>query len=173
VACGVAFVTAALLVTGPGDPAPSPVEPLPAAPPKAPTTSAVRTVAPGERVTTWPGHTIWLTEDGRLCDQLKRTDPSCVTLVGKPSVHPVIGAIVGERKHWTGNFTAPGAARVVARDAAGGVHTAVMVVLAAESGRGGWYVSMPVPDDPSQLPESLTVYDADGEVIVEQKLSGD
>ncbi|MFE7753450.1 hypothetical protein [Streptomyces sp. NPDC057429] len=173
VACGAAFLTAVVLVTVPGGPPSSPAKPLPAAPPEAPERSPVRIVTPGEKVTVWRDQTIWLTGDGRQCDQLRSARPSCLMMTTeKPSVGPVIGTVVGERAYWSGHFTAPGAARIVAR-AADGVHPATMVVLAGESGWGGWYTSMPAGDGPSPLPESLIVYNASGKVIVEQKLSGD
>jgi hypothetical protein len=49
-----------------------------------------------------------------------------------------------------------------------------LITLAGEPGWGAWYVDVPPhKEGESVVPESLTVYDAAGKVIVEQKLSGD
>ncbi|MFD4035447.1 hypothetical protein ACFWVP_34255 [Streptomyces sp. NPDC058637] len=141
--------------------------------PIADTQTRVRIVAPGERVAVTRDASVWLTGDRRICDQVMRVK-GCYPLtdVDRPYVGLVTGTGTSERQHWIGEFEVPGAARLVVRDA-GGAHEGTLVTLAGKPGWGAWTAEVsPYKDGVSVLPDSLTVYDSAGRILVEKNLSG-
>ncbi|MFE2039311.1 hypothetical protein ACFXBB_40080, partial [Streptomyces scopuliridis] len=141
--------------------------------PAADTQARVRTVAPGERVAVTRDASVWLTEDRRVCDQVKRVE-GCnpLTDTDGPFVGLVTGTGTSDRQYWIGEFEVPGAARLVVRDA-GKAYEGILITLAGKPGWGAWYVDLPTHEaGESALPDSLTVYDSAGRILVEKGLSG-
>jgi hypothetical protein len=134
--------------------------------------TGVRIVSAGERVEVTPDASVWLAEGRRMCDQVMRSK-ACypMTTTDRPFVGPVTGTNDGGRQYWIGEFNAPGAARVVVHDA-GAVHQGTLITPAGEPGWGAWYVDVPPhKEGESSVPDSLTVYDAAGRVLVRQNLT--
>ncbi|MFE7753452.1 hypothetical protein [Streptomyces sp. NPDC057418] len=134
--------------------------------------AGVRIVAPGERVAVTPDASVWLTEDGRMCDQVMRLK-ACypMTTTDRPFVGPVTGTSTPERHYWIGEFRASGAARLVVRDT-GAAHEGTLITQAGEPGWGAWYADVPPhKEGDSAIPDSLTVYDAAGKVLVDKDLT--
>ncbi|MGW4227835.1 hypothetical protein ACWEF9_00870 [Streptomyces sp. NPDC004980] len=136
------------------------------------TQTRVRIVAPGERVVVTRDASVWLTEDRRVCDQVMRVK-GCYSLtdVDGPFVGLVTGTGTSDRQHWIGEFEVPGAARLVVRDA-GGAYEGTLITPAGKPGWGAWTAEVsPHRDGESMLPDSLTVYDAAGRILVEKNLT--
>lgn len=147
----------------------------PSAPsPTADTQTRVRIVAPGERVVVTRDASVRLTGDRRICDQVMRVK-GCYSLTDTegPYVGLVTGTGTSDRQHWIGEFEVPGAARLVVRDA-GEAYEGTLITPAGKPGWGAWYVDLPTYEaGESMLPDSLTVYDSSGRILVEKRLSGD
>ncbi|MFJ8589192.1 hypothetical protein ACIRD2_31665 [Streptomyces sp. NPDC093595] len=183
VAVPAALPTAAFATASP-EPVPAPGATVAAAPAqpataKAPATagkttakthaSAVRVVAPGERVKAAPGVELWLTPEGKHWstgdggENFRSVVDGNLDMSAPGVSHQTEGT--AKRLFHSGVwYGTKAAARVVLTDAAGKVTTAKLVELPGKPGWGAWYATTPAA---AGTGHGVTLYDRHGRVLAE------
>ncbi|MFF3404515.1 hypothetical protein ACFYW6_39820 [Streptomyces sp. NPDC002659] len=135
----------------------------------------VRVVAPGEKVTVAPGVKMWLTKDGKQCEQHSfETTPWCQTLVGGKSGANLAGLDSNEHRAWlSGGYVGKGSPAGVKVRTLSGTIQGTVVTLAGNPGWGAWYAQAPITKPapindkhPKPFLSNVTVYDTAGKTIV-------